>query len=201
MNAQLNIIGRPSKGQGRDEPGDDGETLATKRRCMHKCRDGGELQEASMDDEPADAALPELPTMGARRRRSLAILGPLVLATDLVLLLGREVVGDVEGLADLLGRLALDHVGDGLAADVQQGLDVEVVGGEDDLEQHLLVDLHELLVPLLDVGGLLATVGVVVGRCWWVALVVLAPLDDLLQDALVDLDGVLDMSLMGQRPG
>lgn len=47
-----------------------------------------------------------------------SLLSPLVLTTDLVFLLGSEVVLDVEGLADLLGRLALDHVGDGLAANV-----------------------------------------------------------------------------------
>lgn len=66
-----------------------------------------------------------LRTRGGR----LAVLGPLVLAADLLLLLGGEVVLDVERLADLLGRLALDHVGDGFAADVEEGLDVEVVGG------------------------------------------------------------------------
>lgn len=58
----------------------------------------------------------------------LAVLGPLVLAANLILLLGGEVVLDVESLADLVGGLALDHVGDGLAADVEEGLDVEVVG-------------------------------------------------------------------------
>jgi len=91
------------------------------------------------------------------------ILGPLVLAADLVLLLRSEVVLDVERLTDLLWRLALDHVGHGLATDVKQRLDVHVVGCEDDLEKHLLVDLHELLVPILNVGGLLARVGIVVG--------------------------------------
>lgn len=34
---------------------------------------------------------------------------------------------------------------------------------EDDLEKHLLVDGHVLLVPVLDVGGLLARIGVVIG--------------------------------------
>lgn len=58
----------------------------------------------------------------------LAVLGPLVLAANLLLLLGGEVVLDVERLTDLIGGLALDHVGDGLAADVEEGLDVEVVG-------------------------------------------------------------------------
>jgi hypothetical protein len=58
----------------------------------------------------------------------LAVLSPFVLAADLVLLLRCEVVLDIEGLADLLGRLALDHIGDSLAADVEKSLDVEVVG-------------------------------------------------------------------------
>jgi hypothetical protein len=98
---------------------------------------------------------------GASKTR-LAVLGPLVLAADLVLLLGSEVVLNVERLANLLGGLALDHVGHSLAADIEESLDVHVVGGEDDLEEHLLVDLHELLVPLFNVRGLLAGVGVIV---------------------------------------
>lgn len=58
----------------------------------------------------------------------LTILSPLVLTADLLLLLGGEVVGDVERLSDLLRRLALDHVGHSLATNVQQRLDVKVVG-------------------------------------------------------------------------
>lgn len=58
----------------------------------------------------------------------LSVLGPFVLAADLLLLLGREVVGDVESLSNLLRRLALDHVGHSLAADIQEGLDVKEVG-------------------------------------------------------------------------
>jgi hypothetical protein len=64
-----------------------------------------------------------------RKNAHLAVLGPLVLPTDLVFLLGCEVILDIEGLTDLLGRLALDHVGYGLAADIKESLDVEVVGG------------------------------------------------------------------------
>jgi hypothetical protein len=60
--------------------------------------------------------------------QNLAILGPLVLAADLLLFLGSEVVGDVEGLTDLLWGFALDHVGDSLASHIKEGLDVEVVG-------------------------------------------------------------------------
>lgn len=61
---------------------------------------------------------------------TLALLfSPLVLATNLVFLLRGEVILNVERLADLLGRLALDHVGDSLATDIEKSLDVKVVGG------------------------------------------------------------------------
>jgi hypothetical protein len=56
------------------------------------------------------------------------LLGPFVLTTDLLLLLGGEIVLDVERLADLLRRLALDHVGNRLASNIKKGFDVEVVG-------------------------------------------------------------------------
>ena len=56
------------------------------------------------------------------------LLSPFVLTTDLLLLLWGEVVLNVEGLADLLGRLALDHVGNGFTADVKKSLDVEEIG-------------------------------------------------------------------------
>lgn len=58
---------------------------------------------------------------------------------------------------------------------------------KDDLKEHLLVDLHELLVPLLNVGRLLAGLGVLVLLRGRVLLVVVAPLDDLAQDRLRDL--------------
>ena len=41
---------------------------------------------------------------------------------DLLLLARSEVILDVEGLTNLLGSLALDHVGDSLAGYVQQAL-------------------------------------------------------------------------------
>lgn len=58
---------------------------------------------------------------------------------------------------------------------------------ENDLEQHLLVNLHELLVPLLNVGGLLAGIGIIIGSGGGVVLVMLAPFDNLLENGLVDL--------------
>ena len=98
-----------------------------------------------------------------------------------------EVVLDVEGLVDLLRGLALDDVRDSLASDAEKRLDVHVVGGEDDLEEHLLVHLHELLVPLFDVGGLLAQVDVIAMGGRRVVLVLGAPLEHLLEDVLGDL--------------
>jgi hypothetical protein len=59
----------------------------------------------------------------------LTVLGPLVLTTDLLLLLRCEIVRDVERLADFLRRLALNHVGNSFAANIKKRLDVEVVAG------------------------------------------------------------------------
>ena len=56
------------------------------------------------------------------------LFSPFVLPTNLILLFGRKVILDVEGLTDLFWGLALDHVGDSLAADVKESLDVEIVG-------------------------------------------------------------------------
>ncbi len=60
----------------------------------------------------------------ADNRGCLAVFGPLVLATNLVFLLGSEIVLDVESLADLLRGLPLDHVRNRLASDIEQGLDI-----------------------------------------------------------------------------
>ena len=59
----------------------------------------------------------------------LTVLSPLVLTANLLLLLRGEIVGDIECLADLLWRLSLDHVCDGLASNIQKRLDIKVVGG------------------------------------------------------------------------
>jgi hypothetical protein len=67
-----------------------------------------------------------------------------------------------------------------------------------DLEEHLLVNLHELLIPLVDVGGLLARVRVVILRSGGVLAVVFAPLENLLHDRLVDLCAVSGYSIIGK---
>ena len=71
----------------------------------------------------------------------LLLLAPLVLLPDLLLLARGEVVLDVERLPDLLWRLPFDHVGHRLAGDVQEALDVQVVGRQDKLEEGALVNL------------------------------------------------------------
>ena len=61
--------------------------------------------------------------------RETLLLGPFVLPTNLVLLFRGEVVLNIEGLADFLWRLAFDHVRNGLAPDIEEGLNIKVVGG------------------------------------------------------------------------
>ena len=48
-----------------------------------------------------------------------------------------------------------------------------------------MIDLHELLVPLVDISRLLASIRLVVGRLGGVVAVVVAPLDDLAQNGLI----------------
>ena len=57
------------------------------------------------------------------------LFSPLILTTNLILLIRREVVLDVECLADLFWGFALDHICDSLAANVEESLDIEVIGG------------------------------------------------------------------------
>ena len=102
------------------------------------------------------------------------LLSPLVFTTDLILLLRSKVILNVECLTDLFWGLALDHIRNRLASDIQQSLNIKVVGSlskckvslrslshmlkttyKDDLEQHLLVYLHKFLIPLINIRGLL----------------------------------------------
>lgn len=58
---------------------------------------------------------------------------------------------------------------------------------KDDLEKHLLIDLHELLVPLINIGSLLADIVVIIVGGRRIAFVICAPFDDFLEDGFVDL--------------
>ncbi len=74
---------------------------------------------------------------------------------------------------------------------------------KDDLEQHLLVNLHELLVPLLDIRSLLPGVGIVIGRGSGVVLVMFAPFNNLAENSLVDLEieQSVPLSCLGLKRG
>ena len=60
----------------------------------------------------------------------------------LLLFAGSEVILDVESLPNLLRSLALDHVGHRLAGHVQEALNVQIVGGENELEESSLIHLN-----------------------------------------------------------
>lgn len=66
-----------------------------------------------------------------------------------------------------------------LATDIEERLDVEVVCCQDDFEEHLLVNLNELGVPVRDIGCTSARFFCVVRRCGWVVAVMRAVLEDL----------------------
>ena len=58
---------------------------------------------------------------------------------------------------------------------------------QDDLEQHFLVHLHKLLVPLFNVGSFLARIGIIIVCRRGITLVVNTPLDYFIEDCFVDL--------------
>ena len=78
------------------------------------------------------------------------LFGPSVLFHDLSFFLRGEIVLNVEELADLLDALTLDHGGDLGARELEQGLDIKVVGGHHYFEKHLLVDIDEVGVPSIN---------------------------------------------------
>jgi len=57
---------------------------------------------------------------------------------------------------------------------------------QNDLKEHFLINLHELLIPLVDLGGLLPGLVLLLGRLERVTTVLLTPLDNLAQHRLVD---------------
>lgn len=76
----------------------------------------------------------KIPLICASSLRSERLLSPLVLFHDLCFLLWREIVLDVEKLSDLGDGPVLDQARDLGAGELQQGLDIKIVGCEDQLE-------------------------------------------------------------------
>merc|ERR1711988_2066591 len=81
----------------------------------------------------------------------LTLLAPLVLLADLLLLLGSKVVLDVECGSDLLWGLTLDHVGDSLAGQIKERLDIQKVGSQNELKENALLHRAKLLIPGNDI--------------------------------------------------
>lgn len=70
-----------------------------------------------------------------------------------------------------------------LASNVEKRLDVEVIGGKDYLEEHLLINIDELLVPFGDVCRPLSRLFGVFSAWCGVSSVVLAVLQNLLSQS------------------
>mmetsp|Transcript_44538 Transcript_44538/g.82003 ORF Transcript_44538/g.82003 Transcript_44538/m.82003 type:complete len:224 (+) Transcript_44538:1-672(+) len=116
------------------------------------------------------------------------ILTPAVLLTHLCFLLRREIIDDVELLADFLSGLAFDHRCHLCTSEVQQALDVEIVCGKDELKENLLFNVHIFGVPLRNTA--LHEVGALqwlLDLLRWVVLVVLAVVNDLAEDGCLDI--------------
>lgn len=73
----------------------------------------------------------------------LLLFAPGVFLADLFFFSRCEIVLDVESLADFIWSFSFDHVCDCLARDVQQASDVQVVCGQDELEECALIDLEK----------------------------------------------------------
>ena len=58
---------------------------------------------------------------------------------------------------------------------------------QDNIKEHLLVDIHKLLIPLVDVGAAVPRFVIIFIGCRRIMLMILAPLENFLEDGIVDL--------------
>lgn len=111
----------------------------------------------------------------------LFLLTPFILLSNLLLLFGTKVILNVKGLANLFGRLSLDHVCNGFACQLEELLNVQVVCGQNHLKEHRLVNLAKVQVPTDNVISSLFILFFITWRRW-VLRMVLAVVNDLGQD-------------------
>jgi hypothetical protein len=111
----------------------------------------------------------------------LVLFTPKILFANLLFFLRSEVILDAEGVSDFLRRLALNHVGNGLASDIKKRLNVEEVGSNDELKENRLLDAAELLVPI---GNIVCSVLIfwLLLHSFRVVSVIYTILNNLLQD-------------------
>lgn len=121
-----------------------------------------------------------------RGRRFLALVGrlfdPRILVLDLRILFGGKLGRDIEHVPKLRSRLALDENTHRQARQVQERLDIHKVGGGDQIKQHILFNLDEIRIPLLDQVFEFGRLEGSLDRSHGFFLVVLAKLNHLLQD-------------------
>lgn len=77
--------------------------------------------------------------------------GPLVLSFDFLFFFWSEIILDVEGFSNFLRAFALDHIGNLVACEVQEWLDVEIVCSEDELKESSLINIGEFFIPLFEI--------------------------------------------------
>ena len=108
---------------------------------------------------------------------------------------------DIEKLADFFRLLTLDHIRaillviayvHSLAADIEEALNVQVIGSQDNLKEHFLVHLDELGIPFRNVSGTAPHLVRLIGLCRRVIAVVAAVFKHLGQHTGADI---------GQRNG
>lgn len=93
--------------------------------------------------------------------------------------------------------LPLDHASDRSAGQIQQGLDIHVIGREDQFKEQDLLEIDKIGIPLLHNIGHDLTLERFLNFRHGFLVVVLAELDDLAQDLRLDVgqrklgDGVL----------
>jgi hypothetical protein len=131
---------------------------------------------------------------------NLEIHAPFIFFANLLFLLGGEIVFNVELLPNLLRRFALDHVGDSFATQIEQRLNIQVVGGQSNFKQGRLINnlgVEKSFIPLDNIVGaflIFTLLGLVlVGRhLIGVRVVPLGPFDHFFQSVALNI---------GQRNG
>lgn len=75
------------------------------------------------------------------------LLAPLILFSDLFLLLWRKVILYVKCFPNFLGGFPFDHVSDSFTGYIEKSFDVQIVSGQYQFKESSLINLKELLIP------------------------------------------------------
>ena len=78
---------------------------------------------------------------------------PLYLLNDLLLLIGCEIVLEVEKLTLLFDGFVSDFGSNRCSGKFEQGLDVQIVGCVEEIEESFIIDINKLGIPGADLIG------------------------------------------------